>query len=147
MFRFLSLLPCRHCVLDLRLMCRCTSLTPTPHKCHHGFWRLRKLWSTCYVGPRIAVYLSVAVCFYFLGSPRGWLADGPNLNQMPMKFHSRQLINLIFNVGPNSPWSVLSFPSNNVCVCVWSFFFGHKLRGVNHMWKHSPFGILADHSW
>lgn len=35
-----------------------------------------------------------------------------------------------------------------MCVCgTWSFFFGYKLRGVKFMWKHSPFGILADHSW
>lgn len=118
------------------------------------------VWESCdqnVMSGHVSWFLSVAVCFYFLESSRGRLADGfiegPNLNQMSMKFQSCQLIfNPIFTVGLYSPWNVLSFPSNNVCVCVcmcgtWSFFFGHKLRGVKFMWNYSPFGILADHSW
>lgn len=44
-----------------------------------------------------------------------WFHQGPNLNQW-----RRLIFNPVFIVGLCSPWSVLSFPSNDasVCVCV-----------------------------
>lgn len=51
-------------VFSTCVSCCRTSPTPTPHKCRHSLWCLRKLWSKCYVGPCIMV--SFCCCVFLL---------------------------------------------------------------------------------
>lgn len=146
MFRFLSLQPRRPRLLDVHRVCRRTIPVQIP-RC---LWCLRKPWSNSYALGHYSMvyYLSITVCFYFLRPSRGWLADGFIKAQIWINgvdlFLTPSLLSAC--VLPEVYWV---FPlMMRLCVWdTWSFFFGHKLRGVKYTWKHSPFGVSPSHSW
>lgn len=90
-------------------------------------------------------YLSINVCFYFLRSSWGRLANGftngPNLNQCFRNFNRVALFltpSLSLACNLSEMLLIYVFPRMMMCVCVcvcgaWSFFFWHKLRGVKHV--------------